>query len=217
MLIKKDRMKKLLLISICLMLVSYFLYWKKENIDIKEFGVKLNRMKLIKTVTLAIIVVVVTYGFVFFADYFFKTDFRIWVIAMKTFGSNILSVSIFPYMIFFLTWYIASSVATNSFNFVQIGKGKWVNILLLTTFSALPPLILLVLQYGTFWAKGFMFLISEPYNMVTTPLYPILVYLPLATFISRAIYKRTNNPYLPGIINGLIITLISCSNTLTWL
>jgi len=205
------------LFAILSMLVSYFFYWKKENIDIKKFGIKLNRMKLIKTVILAIIVVVVTYGFVFFADYFFKTDFRIWVIAMKTFGSNILSVSIFPYMIFFLTWYIVSSVATNSFNFVQIGKKKWVNMLLLTTFSALPPLILLVLQYGTFWAKGFMFLNAEPYNMVTTPLFPILVYLPLATFISRAIYKRTNNPYLPGIINGLIITLISCSNTLTWL
>ena len=205
------------LFSILSMLVSYFLYWKKENVDFKEFGVKLNGIKLLKTVILALIVVVAAYGFVFFADYFFKTDFRIWVIAMKTFGSDIIFVSLIPYMFLFLTWYIASSVATNSFNYVQIGKRKWTNILLLTIFSALPPLILLILQYGTFGVKGFMFLNAEPYNMVTTPLFPILVYLPLATFISRVIYKRTNNPYLPGIINGLIITLISCSNTLTWL
>lgn len=136
---------------------------------------------------------------------------------MKTFGSDVLLVSIFPYMIFFLIWYIISSVATNSFNYVQVGKRKWGNILLLTILSALPPLLLLILQYGTFAVKGFLFLNAEPYNMVTTPLFPILVYLPLATFISRAIYKRTNNPYLPGMINGLIITLISCSNTLTWL
>ncbi|NLJ91056.1 MAG: alpha/beta fold hydrolase [Clostridiales bacterium] len=205
------------LFSILSMLVCYNLYWKKENIDVNEFGIKLKGSKLLKTIILSLIVVVVTYSFVFFADYFFKTDFRIWTIAMKAFGSKIVFVSLFPYMIFFLTWYITSSVATNSFNFVQIGKKKWINILLLSIFSALPPLILLILQYGTFKVTGFMFLNAEPYNMVTTPLYPILVYLPLTTIISRAIYKRTNNPYLPGIINGLIITLISCSNSLTWL
>ncbi len=205
------------LFSILSMFVSYFIYWKKENIDIREYGVKLDGSKLIKTVILSLIVVVVTYGFVFFADYFFKTDFRIWVIAMKTFSKEIILVSLFPYMIFFLTWYITSSVVTNSFNYVEIGKKRWTNILLLTIFSALPPLLLLILQYGTFRVTGFMFLNGEPYNMVTTPLFPILIYLPLATLISRAIYKRTNNPYLPGIINGLIITLISCSNSLTWL
>jgi hypothetical protein len=45
--------------------------------------------------------------------------------------------------------------------------------------------------------------------------FPIMVILAMAAVISRRIYKETNNPYLAGIINGVLVTVISCSNTLT--
>ena len=53
-------------------------------------------------------------------------------------------------------------------------------------------------------------------NMQVVWLFPMLVVLPVAAIISRKIYRATNNPYLPGIILGIIVTMISCSNTLTW-
>jgi len=205
------------LFSILSMIVCYFALWKKQGIDTAELGLRISGKKLLKTLVLALIVVVVTYGLVFFADYFFKTDFRIWVIGMKAFESRIVWMSLLPYMLFFTAWYVASSVAVNSFNYVQIGNKKWLNTLVVTVFGAIPPMILLLLQYGTFKVTGFMFLNAEPYNMATMPLFGILLYLPVSTFISRKIYIKTNNPYLPGIINGIIITLLSCSNSLTWL
>ncbi len=39
----------------------------------------------------------------------------------------------------------------------------------------------------------------------------------MTTILSRKIFRETGNPYLPGIINGILVTLIACSNTLTWL
>ena len=53
------------------------------------------------------------------------------------------------------------------------------------------------------------------YNMYGVWLFPMLVTLPGAAVVSRIIYKETKNPYLPGIICGIIVAIMSCSNTLT--
>lgn len=212
------------LFSILCMTVTYRIYGKKDGFSLKEHGVTMPLKNIGKTVMLALIVVVVTYGWVFFADYFFKVDFRIWVLAIKAFEADKVIVSIFPYAVFFLIYYIANSVAVNSFNYNDIGKRGWINTFIVALFNLIPPAILLLIQYGTFASTGFLLLkattapySASPYNMFTVWLFPILVFLPLTAVISRKIYRVTKNPYLPGIINGLIITLISCSNTLTWL
>ena len=43
----------------------------------------------------------------------------------------------------------------------------------------------------------------------------MLLILPASVVISRMIYKVTRNPYLAGIITGVIVTLLSCTNTTT--
>jgi len=202
------------LFTILCMVTSYHFYGKKNGFRLIDHGVTMSLRKVGKTILLALIVVAVTYGWVFFADYFFNTDFRIWVVAMKAFEADKVLIAIFPYALFFLIYYIANSLAVNSFNYNDIGKRNWVNILIVALFNVIPPAVLLIIQYVPFKTTGF--LLFPSYNMVTVWLFPFLVYLPAAAVISRKIYRITNNPYLPGIINGLIITLISCSNTLTW-
>ena len=46
-------------------------------------------------------------------------------------------------------------------------------------------------------------------------LYPIVLILPLAAFACRKIYDKTKNPYIGGIIMGLIACILSITNTLT--
>ena len=46
-------------------------------------------------------------------------------------------------------------------------------------------------------------------------LFPIIVILPLFTVLSRIIYKATKNPYVAGISMAIIVTVMSCTNTLT--
>lgn len=204
------------LFSILCMFISYRANGKKNGFSLAERGVSMSLKNLGKTVLLALIVVAVTYGWVFFADYFFKTDFRIWVIAMKAFESNKVLISLFPYAVFFLIYYVANSVAVNSFNYNTVGKRPWVNTLIVALFNLIPPAVILIAQYATFKASGFMLFSGDPFNMYTVWLFPVLVFLPLTAVLSRKIYRVTGNPYLPGIINGLLIALISCSNTLTW-
>lgn len=203
------------LFAILSMVVSYFAFGKKNGLDLAAVGVKISLSKLGKTILLALIVVCVSFGCVFFVDYFFKADFRIWVLAVKTFAVDKIAVAVFPYAVFFLVYYVGNSVALNCFNYNDIGgKRRWINTAIVAVAAVLPAVVLLLLQYLPFFAGGDLMFRSA--NMQVVWLFPMLVILPVAAIISRKIYRETNNPYLPGIILGIIITMISCSNTLTW-
>ncbi len=76
-------------------------------------------------------------GIVFTEDYFFA-DFRIWVLAVKAFEAPILRYA--PYILLFVTYYIAVSVATNCFNYNQIGK-RIGNVLICGLFNAAPAIM----------------------------------------------------------------------------
>ncbi len=206
------------LFTILMMVIFYYMNGKKNGFDLVERGVKMPLKKIWKTILLAVIVVCVSYSCVFFADYFFKTDFRIWVLGVKAFESDKLFVSLFPYSILFLIFYIASSVSINSFNFNTVGNNdgerEWINTTILAVFNVLPVVILILLQYINFAATGYLLFANANMQIVWT--FPLLVFLPVTAILSRKLYRVTNNPYLPGIINGVIVTLIACSNTLTW-
>lgn len=202
------------LFAILMMVVSYYINGKKNGLDLKRRGVIIGFQRLWKTILLALIVVATAYAWVFFADYFFKVDFRIWTLAFKAFEADKVLVALFPSALLFLTYYIANSVAVNAFNYNNIGKKRWVNTAIVAGFNGLAPAVLLLLQYVNFFRSGHLF---SPENMYIVWLFPILAILPITAIISRKIYRATGNPYLAGIINGLLVTMMSCSNTLTWL
>ncbi len=200
------------------MLVYYFTYGRKNGFSLAKSGIRMPWKNVGKTILLAIIVVCVSYSWVFFADYFFKTDFRIWLLAVPAFKSNIILISLFPYMFFFLAFDMALSVSVNSFNFVKIGnkegEHEWINTTIMAVVNVLPVVIIILSQYIYFRVTGFLLMDSAA--MQITWAFPFVAVIPAATIITRKIYRVTSNPYLPGIITGLIATLIVCSNTLTW-
>ena len=202
------------LFTIVSMLVFYFCYGKKNGMDLAERGVKITMKKLGKTVLLAVIVVALTYTWVFFSEYFFKTDFRFWTLAIKTFEPDKLWQA-FMYIWLFLTFYVAASVSANAFNYNTVGGKGWVNTLIVALFTTLPALILPWMQYIHYFSTNSMLWPTS--NMHILWLFPIVLILFTATVVSRIIYKVTKNPYLAGIINGSIITLMTVTNTCTTL
>lgn len=199
--------------SIFTMILSYKFFTKRHDMDLCETGVIINVKVLGKTIVLALLVVVAAFGLVFVADYFFKTDFRIWVLAVKAFTPDKIAISL-KYLPFFLVFYVANSVAINGFNYISIGKKEWMNIAVLAVFNVIGVAIIVVLQYIKFFTTGQVFFTNVS-TIVEIWLYPIIVILPVAAIISRKIYRATKNPYLAGIINAIVITVITCTNTLT--
>ena len=202
------------LFSVVVMTAFYRLYGKKHGFSFREAGIVLSRQKLLKTILLAILVTGCTFGTVFFAQYFFQSDFRIWTLAVKTFNADKVLIAL-RYLPLFLIYYVVNSVSVNCFNYNQIG-GRRGNILLNGLANSLGPIIIVAIQYIYFYATSRQFFgLSEGERIAAMWLFPVIVLLFLAALISRAIYKKTRNPYLSGIIYAVIITMISCSNTTT--
>ena len=197
--------------TILSMVLFYFTYGKKHGMDLAEVGVKMPFKKLLLSLLLGLIVAVAAYACVFVADYFFFADFRIWTLAIKAFELPILKY--LPFILLFFTFYIAHSVATNCFNYNNIG-GKF-NIIIIAVINALPAIILPTIQYiHYFTAKGMMWPES---NMHVLWLFPIIIILFASAVISRVIYKNTKNPYIAGLANAIIIGILTITNTCTYM
>ena len=188
----------------------------------KMFGSRADRgariwgNKLLKTILLALAVVAGAFLIVFTADYLLKVDFRLWVIPLKAFPPSKFD-EILRYAPFLLFFYIIHSVSVNSFNYVKQGK-EWINVAVLSLATVAGALFFVMLQYGTFFIEGKSWTeqLAKPVsNIYGIWLFPILIYFPLAVMLDRAIYKVTKNPYIGGIIFGLIMSIIAATNTLT--
>jgi len=210
------------LFALLTLAIYYFTYGKKNGVSLKELGICMSIKNCGKTLLLALISITVFFGWVFFADYFFMTDFRIWTVAIRPFSAIRAVMAIFPYALFMVVFFVANSISLASVNYNSIGKKKWVNTLIVALFNVLPAAILVLIQYIGFVTTGFLFFgdhaagAQGPYQMFVIWLFPFLLLLTVTPVISRKIYRMTNNPYLPGIINGVIITMMAAANTLTW-
>lgn len=197
------------LFTILSMVLFYYCYGRKHGMDLAELGVKMPIKKLGLSVLLGIIIAVMAYVCVFTADYFFYADFRIWTLAIKAFEAPILQF--LPYVLLFVTFYVASSVATNCFNYNNIGGKSWVNTIIVALFTTLPALILPWMQYITYYSTKAM--LWPESNMHVLWLFPIVLILFFSTVINRILYKVTKNPYIAGVANAVIVGLLTITNT----
>lgn len=206
------------LCTILFMVVAYNCYSKKNGLDLAERGIKMSGRKLWKTVVLSVAVVASAYALVFISDYFFLTDYRLWCFATIRAFAPMHFAPIAKYLVFWLVYYIALSVATNGFNFVQLGKSKWLSTAVQMFFVFIGPEIMIGVQYITFFNKGFLWteLAGTGGSIIGIWLYPIVFILPLAVFVCSKIYKKSKNPYIGGIIMGIIACVLSVTNTLTY-
>ena len=153
---------------------------------------------------------------VFCGAYFFKADFRIWILAIKAFDADKVVIAL-RYLPMFLLFYMAHSVSMNCFNYNTIG-GKKGNTVLLCFANSLAPIVLTAAQYIYFYVTSRqLFGLSEGERIAPIWLIPIIFILFGAALMSRIVYKKTRNPYIAGLINAMLITIISCSNTFTTL
>lgn len=194
------------------LLVSYFAFGRKNGVDLRAAGLLPGWRRFFQGVGLAAVVVSAAFGLVFIVDYFFTTDFRIWVVAIKAFGPDKLWIALL-YVPFFLAYFVASSIAVNVFNRFTIRGKEWGNTASLALFTALAAIVLVAVQYTTFFITGEM--VPGFGGIFSIWLFPVILILIVTVVISRKLYRATGNPYIAGFINAAVVTIISVTNTLT--
>ena len=116
-------------------------------------------------------------------------------------------------MPFWLVYYIVISVAGNCYNYTTMGKKPWSSVVRQMLFVFAGPMIMMAVQYIKFYITGKMVL--DPITgIMGIWLIPIAIILPLSVWISHVIYKKTRNPYIGGIIMGIIACILTVTNTL---
>lgn len=199
------------LFAIAVMTVSYLAFGRRRGVSLRDAGVLPGWKTLLGSVGLAAVVVASAFMIVFVLDYFFKTDLRWWVVAIKWFPQDKIWAALFVLPLF-LVYFVANSVALNAFNRITLGGREWVNTAVLALFNALPAIVLVVAQYVTFFVTGE--LIPGFGGIFSIWLFPVILILAVSAVISRKIYRATNNPYIGGFINAAVVALMSASNSL---
>lgn len=198
--------------AIVIVTVSYLLFGRKNGVVVRELGLLPGWKKFFLGIGLGVVTVAAAYGIVFFFSWLLHTDFRFWVIAVKDFGADKLWIGLL-YLPFFLLYFLANSVAINVFSRFTLRGKEWLNTLVLALVNALAPLVLVIVQYVTFFITG------EPIpgfgGIFSIWLFPVIVILASAAVLSRKIYRVTGNPYIGGFITAAAVTLVAVTNTLT--
>lgn len=187
---------------------------KKDGVDSAARGARPGWAVIGKSALLALVVVVAAFAVVYVSDALWLTDYRLWCFAtIRAFDLSHLGM-ILKFLPLWLLYYIPLSVSTNCYNYVDMGGNKWKSIASQMFWVALAPAIMIVAQYAVFFTTGYM--ITEMITGIAVIwLFPIIVILPLSAYICHKIYLKTRNPYIGGIIMGLIACILTVTNTLT--
>lgn len=158
---------------------------------------------------LAVVVVAVGYGLLFLVDAIFKTDFRIWTFAFKTFEGSHLAASLIYIPFFFIYYFVASAAAVSNTSSEKL-QGFWGYVLAsLTNMGGI--LVWLILQYGMLFSKGVAFYPNEALSgIILIALVPTLA---MASCFSKYLYKKTGNIWTAAFLNAILITIMSVANT----
>lgn len=197
--------------GLCILAVLFFvyrIYGRKKGADLSSWGIQISPRRFFKALLLACLTVGAAYGILFITNYFFGTDYRFWVLAMKTFGPDKLLYAL-AYLPAFAVFYLVNSIAVNGNNRVE-GWKEWKILLLSCVSNILGLVVLIAIQYVSLVANG-----STVFNsMRIVNLFPLLVLIPAATLISRQYFKETGNIYTGSLVFGLFYSVMTSANTM---
>jgi len=206
------------LFSLALVLITYIVNLivnKVRKVDNTGYGNPFEVARIgsakdfFKTLLLAATTVASLYLVLFINWGIFKTDFRIWTLAVKVFNVPMMLPTMLRYAVLFSVYYILVGIANMTYRVKNLPE--WTTIAINAFFNAFGVLLVILIQYITFRSTGELWQPEMALGyIVVFPLVPILV---IATIISRKLYKKTGNIWLGSLINALLFTIITVSGT----
>lgn len=177
--------------------------------SLSEYGITFKPMVILAALCTAIVAVAGAYIVLYLVDLIFKTDFRIWVFAFKTWDANILPAVLRYLPVFFLFYFVSTAsicVNTNTEGLAGV-KGYFVAIAL----NAGGAIVWLAYQYITLFKNGVAAFPDAALSGIV--LVAIACMLTAAACISRALYKRNGNIWTAAFVNALLVTISTVANT----
>ena len=185
----------------------------------KEYGIRIPWRSFWKILLLAVLVVSGAYVLLFFADYVYQVDFRIWSFDLRIFSAAKIWVAI-KYLPFFLTYFVVNSIMLTRSTFANWSEHKqtWMAVL----FNILTPAVFLAISFLPLLFNGFTFwglvlapnsLLSSAGALVPILMIPFVPILGIAGYLNIKLYRLTGSIWMGALLNAFLITMITVANT----
>jgi pimeloyl-ACP methyl ester carboxylesterase len=203
-------------ISLLLLLIWHYLLVKKpQRGTADEYGLtwqqKLDWGKIGRSFLLAVCVVSLGYATLVLSDFFFKTDYRFWVFAIKLPNRQQFGIALRYLIPLFVYFFLASTAL-----FAQIRRANlrlWQEVWINAGIFVIGYMALLLAQYIPMWTNGMLLIPTQP--LWTIIAYQFVPILGLAAALTTFFYRKTGRVYTGAFLNALLFTLIVVAGTAT--
>lgn len=197
------------IVTLMIMVCYHFVSKKANGATIKNYGVKTSLQSVVASLGLAVSALVVGYALLFLVDAVFKTDFRLWTLAVKTFEVHHV-VAVLKYApLFFLYYFVVGLSINMNTSGEKYNGAKGYVVAALHFIGGL--LLYLGYHYGLLFTTGTAGYPGESLSsIIVIGLVPVLL---VASIINRYFYLKTGNVYVGTFVNTLLMTTITVANT----
>ena len=201
------------LITIVLLLIWHFGFNRKAGGNTDDYGLtwsgKLAWGKIGKSLIFSFLVVLAGYITLVLTDYFFTTDYRFWVFAVKLMSPLQLRIAVIYFIpllfyFFLLNVVIFAQLRTDRFG---LGVEMLINVLILISGYAL----LLLVQYIPLLAGGTLFNADE--SLWTIIAFQFLPLLTIVGIVDTYFNRKTGHVYIGAFVSAMALAWIVVAST----
>ena len=200
-------------IGILIFVLSYKLFGKKHGVSKDSWGLKINRVDLMKTFALSLIIFSSFYLFLFLNYSLFHVDYRFWFVGVRIFQPEMILVLLMYFPIFFIFFFSNSLRINGAMRFKD--QSEWVSMLIGGFANSLGLILIIIIQYSFFYKTGTVFWTTNWLSVnLLFGIVPMMFILP---YFNRIFFRMTGRIYLGPMTTCLIFIMILSTNTVVYL
>jgi hypothetical protein len=177
------------------------------------WGVRVSRGELLRTFLLALTIFAIYYLLLFVLYWLFHADYRFLFMGVRPFRPVELLL-LCVYAPFFFLFFLSNSLRVNGAMRTE-GQPEWQSMLIGGIANSLGLLLIVVVQYVTFWWTGTVYWTDGwLYVNLLFAVVPMMFVLP---YFNRYFFRMTGRIYLGPMVTCLVFIMILLTNTVVYL
>ncbi|MEJ2297887.1 MAG: alpha/beta hydrolase [Woeseiaceae bacterium] len=201
-------------------LAGYLMFWlayrfhgRRHGVVPAMWGTQVTRNELVRTVFLGLLLYAAYYVLLFAMYFFFHVDYRFLFMGVRIFRAEELWLLLL-YAPFFFVFFLSNSLRVNG-SLRAAGQPEWRSMLIAGLGNSLGLLLIVVVQYVTFWTTGTVYWTDGwLYINLLFAVVPMMFVLP---YFNRYFFRLTGRIYLGPIVTCLVFIMILLTNTVVYI
>ena len=197
----------LAIMAVC-SVILVLVYWRLDKATIgttalEKLNIKLKISSILKSILLSIILLMAAYGTLMLVEYMFGEDFRLWMMVFTEMKAELWAL-VWKFALMMFPSFLLIGAATNYT--VRTDIPEWLDTLIAVVVNSLGVWLLCLVNYISYAGSNALFS-----NFTSS--YGFIIFVPLTVYVTRKMYKVTNNIWIAAALNALLLSWSICSCT----